>query len=115
MDKRTKERIEREKLKNMMKENPKLLAFLEAGVELSPEDNNLVEVIKPCIEDTLEKARNDGLIMGFRTATLTMPDKLKKFNTLEDAIAWFENEAKNTRNLLGLDKEEANEAVSVEE
>ena len=33
MDKRTKERIEREKLKQMIQSNPKLKAFLEAATE----------------------------------------------------------------------------------
>ena len=33
MDKRTKERIEREKLKQMIQSNPKLKAFLDAAIE----------------------------------------------------------------------------------
>lgn len=108
MDKRTKERLEREKLKNMIENAPKLKAFLEAGVEYTPEDKSLADMIKPCIEDMLDKERNRALIVGFRTCLMTLPEKLKKFESLEDAIEFFEEEAQKSREILGIKEGEEN-------
>lgn len=108
MDKRTKERLEREKLKNMIENAPKLKAFLEAGVEYTPEDKSLADMIKPCIEDMLDKERTRGLVAGFRTAMLTMSQKLKKFESLEDAIEFFEEEAQKSRKIFGFEEGEEN-------
>ena len=104
MDKRTKERLEREKLKNMIDNAPKLKAFLEAEVERNSDDQSLVDLIKPCVEDMLEKERTRGLIAGFRTAMLTLPEKLKKFENLEAAIEFFEEEAQKSREIFGFEK-----------
>lgn len=105
MDKRTKERLEREKLKNMIENAPKLKAFLEAEVEpKSSDDQSLVDLIKPCVEDMLEKERTRGLTAGFRTAMLTLPEKLEKFETLEAAIEFFEEEAQKSREIFGFEK-----------
>lgn len=102
MDKRTKNRIEREKLKSMIANNPKLLAFLEAASDFTPEDKSLAEMIEPCIKDSLERHRNEGLMAGFRTCLMSIPAKLKEYTTLEDAIAYFEGEAEKSKAMLGI-------------
>ena len=56
MNKREREKAEREKLKQMMDNNPKLLAFLEASVDKS-NNQDLKALIEPVLADIFEKIR----------------------------------------------------------
>lgn len=56
MDKRTRERLEREKLKQMIDNNPKLKAFLDVATEETG-NKDLKELIQPVLADTFDKIR----------------------------------------------------------
>ena len=63
MDKRTKARLEREKLKQMIENNPKLKAFLDAAVDETG-NKELKDLIEPVLVDTFDKIRLQGIQTG---------------------------------------------------
>ena len=67
MNKREREKAEREKLKQMMNNNPKLLAFLESAVDKS-NNQDLKALIEPVLADTFEKS----VCRGFRLVGIPM-------------------------------------------
>ena len=48
------------------------------------------------------------MIVGFRTCLMTLPEKLKKFESLEAAVKFFEEEAQKSREILGIKEGEEN-------
>ena len=71
MDKRTKERIEREKLKQMIQSNPKLKAFLDAATEETGNEG-LKEILMPVLQDSFDKIRMQGIQTGWYYTILHM-------------------------------------------
>ena len=100
MNKRERERVERERLKNMIKNNPKLMAFLDASIEAN--NPALAEAIEPVVLDMLEKARNQGIHIGFSGATIGAYKKIENCKTVEEAVDILKAEANRVRKLLGL-------------
>ena len=56
LDKRTKARLEREKLNEMIKSSPKLEAFLDAATDETG-NQDLKDLIEPVLVDTFDKIR----------------------------------------------------------
>ena len=105
MDKRTKERIEREKLKQMIQSNPKLKAFLEASTEETSSED-LKEILMPVLQDSFDKIRMQGVQTGWYAHCLRCKEKIASCKTLDEAIKLMDNEAKKAAETLGIKVDE---------
>jgi len=100
MNKRERERIEREKLKQMLDESPKLKAIIDGLIENpNPE---LAETIKPVIEEQLSKAINQGIQIGYQGALLGVAEKVKKCKSIEEVVEKLTGEVNSLRAKWGL-------------
>ena len=105
MDKRTRERLEREKLKQMIDNNPKLKAFLDAATEETGNED-LKDLIQPVLVDTFDKIRLQGINIGWHAHAMQCKKKIESCNTLEQAIELMSKEVKETADKLGIKVEE---------
>ena len=108
MDKRTKERIEREKLKQMIQSNPKLKAFLDAATEETGNED-LKEILMPVLQDSFDKIRMQGVQTGWYAHALRCREKIIKCKTLDEAIKLMDDEAQSTAEKLGIKVDEDGE------
>lgn len=93
MNKREREKAEREKLKQMMDNNPKLLAFLEAAVDKS-NNQDLKALIEPVLADIFDKIRMQGIQIGWRSYVARCVAKIKDCKTIDEAIEILNEDAK---------------------
>lgn len=101
MDKRTRERLEREKLKQMIENNPKLKAFLDAATEETG-NKDLKELIQPVLADTFDKIRLQGIQTGWYAHALRCVDKIKDCKTVDEAIEILNEDVKMAQEKLGI-------------
>ena len=101
MDKRTRERLEREKLRQMIDNNPKLKAFLDAATE-EIGNKDLKELIQPVLADTFDKIRLQGIQTGWYTHSLRCVDKIKDCKTVDEAIEILNEDVKMAQERLGI-------------
>lgn len=101
MDKRTRERLEREKLKQMIENNPKLKVFLDAATEETG-NKDLKELIQPVLADTFDKIRLQGIQTGWYAHALRCVDKIKDCKTIEEAIEILKEDVKMAQEKLGI-------------
>ena len=101
MDKRTKARLEREKLNEMIKSSPKLKAFLEAATD-ETRNQDLKDLIQPVLVDTFDKIRLQGINIGWHAHAMRCKKKIESCNTLEQAIELMSKEVKETADKLGI-------------
>ncbi len=102
MDKRTKERLEREKLKTMIENYPTLKIFLENVVDNSQSD--LKEVLIPVINDIIQKSRMEGVHIGFNAGLLGASKKIQNCKEVKDAVQILKNEANRIYKQIGIKK-----------
>lgn len=93
MNKRQLEKIEREKLKQMIENNPKLKSFLDANAD-SEENKDLVELITPVVQDTFEKVRMTGVWVGWYAHTLQCASKIKDCKTVKEVVDMLNKDVK---------------------
>ena len=108
MDKRTKERIEREKLKQMIQSNPKLKAFLDAATEETGNED-LKEILMPVLQDSFDKIRMQGIQTGWYAHCLRCKEKIASCKSLDEAIKLMDDEAKKAAETLGIQVDENGE------
>ena len=101
MDKRTRERLEREKLKQMIENNPKLKAFLDAATDETG-NKDLKELIQPVLADTFDKIRLQGIQTGWYAHALRCMDKIKDCKTVDEAIEILNEDVKMAQEKLGI-------------
>ena len=101
MNKREREKAEREKLKQMMNNNPKLLAFLESSVDKS-NNQDLKALIEPVLADTFEKIRMQGIQIGWYSHEARCVAKIKDCKTVDEAIEKLEKEVNEVAEKLGI-------------
>ena len=101
MDKRTKDRIEREKLKQMIQSNPKLKAFLDAATE-ETSNEGLKEILMPVLQDSFDKIQMQGIQTGWYAHCLRCKEKIASCKSLDEAIRLIEGEAKKAAETLGI-------------
>ena len=101
MDKRTRERLEREKLKQMIDNNPKLKAFLDAATEETG-NKDLKELIQPVLADTFDKIRLQGIQTGWYAHAARCVDKIKDCKTVDEAIEILNEDVKMAQEKLGI-------------
>ena len=105
MNKREREKAEREKLKQMMDNNPKHKAFLDAATEKTG-NKDLKELIQPVLVDTFDKIRLQGINIGWHAHAMQCKKKIESCDTLEQAIGFMSKEVKETADKLGIKVEE---------
>ena len=105
MNKRTQEKLEREKLKQMIDNNPKLKDFLDAAVNETG-NKDLQELIAPVLKDTFDKIRLQGINIGWHAHAMQCKKKIESCDTLEQAIELMSKEVKETADKLGIKVEE---------
>lgn len=108
MNKREREKAEREKLKQMMNNNPKLLAFLEAAVDESS-NQDLKALIEPVLADTFEKIRMQGIQIGWYSHATRCVAKIKDCKTVDEAIEKLEKEVNEVAEKLGISPDDFEE------
>ena len=103
MDKRVQKRLKRDALDKIMQENPKLNEFLETLTDEDTEKNpELQKIIQATIQDSLEKARMDGVMIGFSGAMVGAYKKIENCKTVDEAQKLLEEEANKVRKKMGL-------------
>lgn len=105
MDKRTKAKLEREKLNQMIKSSPKLKAFLDTATEETG-NQDLKDLIQPVLVDTFDKIRLQGINIGWNAHAMQCKKKIESCDTLEQAIEAMAKEVKETADKLGIKVEE---------
>ena len=100
MDKRTRERLEREKLNLMIAENPRLKAFLDACVD-DTGNKELKDLIEPVLKDTFDKVRLQGVQTGWYSHAARCVAKIKDCKTIEEAIGILNEDVKMAQEKLG--------------
>ena len=101
MDKRTRERLEREKLKQMIDNNPKLKTFLDAATEETG-NKDLKELIQPVLADTFDKIRLQGIQTGWYAHAARCVEKIKDCKTVDEAIGKLKEEVNEVAEKLGI-------------
>lgn len=105
MDKRTKAKLEREKLNEMIKSSPKLKAFLDAATD-ETDHSDLKDLIQPALADAFDKVRLQGINIGWYAHAMRCKEKIELCETLEQAINVMAKEVKETAEKLGVKVEE---------
>ena len=108
MNKREREKAEREKLKQMMNNNPKLLAFLESAVDKS-NNQDLKALIEPVLADTFETIRMQGIQIGWYSHAARCAAKIKDCKTVDEAIEKLEKEVNEVAEKLGINPDDFEE------
>lgn len=99
MNKRERERIEREKLKQML-DNPKMKAIVDGLIDNpNPE---LAEIIKANLEPMLHEEYMKGVKTGFISALLSVSEKIKPCKTIDEAVDRLAKEVNSMRSKMGL-------------
>lgn len=101
MDKRTRERLEREKLNLMIAENPRLKAFLDACVD-DTGNKELKDLIEPVLKDTFDKVRLQGVQTGWYAHAARCVAKIKDCKTIDEAIGILNEDVKMAQEKLGI-------------
>ena len=110
MNKREREKAEREKLKQMMNNNPKLLAFLESAVDKT-NNQDLKALIEPVLVDTFEKIRMQGIQIGWYSHATRCVAKIKDCKTVDEAIEKLEKEVNEVAEKLGISSDDFEEGT----
>ena len=110
MNKREREKAEREKLKQMMNNNPKLLAFLESAVDKT-NNQDLKALIEPVLVDTIEKIRMQGIQISWYSHATRCVAKIKDCKTVDEAIEKLEKEVNEVAEKLGISSDDFEEGT----
>lgn len=101
MNKREREKAEREKLKQMIENNPKLKAFLDSAVDKSS-NQDLKSLIEPVLADTFEKIRMQGIQIGWYSHAARCVAKIKDCKTVDEAIEILNEDVNMAEEKLGI-------------
>ena len=86
MDKRVQNRLKRDELDKIIKNNPSLNAFLTNLTDPDIKDDKLQEILKPVVLDMLDNARMNGIHIGFSSGLIGAYQRIKDCNSLREAI-----------------------------
>ena len=107
MTKAQREKAERLMLKQTLETHPKLKEMMDVLID-NPKPE-LVDVVKPVIEEQLNKARTDGINIGWYAFALRAIENIKNMNSIDEVKAYFEDEADKSRERLKLPKQNKSE------
>lgn len=112
MDKRTKAKLEREKLKQMMDKYPHLVKFLESAVDnTNLQEKALKDLIEPVLHDNFERIRMMGIQTGWYTHAAQCVAKIKDCKTVDEAIEILNEDVKMAQEKLGIAPDELEDDV----
>ena len=94
MTKAQREKAERELLKRMIKDNPKLKDFLVSATDDKTDHSDLKFLIEPVLVDTFEKIRMQGIQIGWYSHAARCVAKIKDCKTVDEAIDILNEDAK---------------------
>lgn len=72
--------------------------------------DKITPIVEKAIYDKLQKARTQGIIMGWYAYALRVKEILSKQSSLEEAIEYFDKESKTAAEKLGVDMSEIDKA-----
>lgn len=100
MNKVQREKAERLLLKQMLDTNPKLKEIIDGLIDNpSPE---LTDIIEANMKPMLEKARMDGINIGWMSFALGMSEKIQGCKTVEEAVELLKVESDRVRDKMGI-------------
>lgn len=100
MTKREREKIEREKLKNILNDNPKIKEIIDDMIDNPRED--LKDKIAPIIQNQLRKYEQQGIIIGWMGFAIQAIEHIKDMNSVDEIKEYFKNEAEKAKNRLSI-------------
>ena len=106
MTKAQREKAERELLKQMIKDNPKLKDFLVSATDDKTDHSDLKALIQPILADTFEKIRMQGIQIGWYSHAARCKAKIQNCKTVEEVIEKLDEEVKEFAEKLGVDPED---------
>ena len=107
MTKAQREKAERLLLKERIDSNPKLKAMLDAMID-NPKPE-LIDMVKPVIEEALKKAQADGINIGMIGSALIAMNHIKDMQTIDEVKAYFQKQEDDARARMNLPKVEMDE------
>lgn len=100
MNKAQREKAERLLLKQMLDTNPKLKSIIDGLIDNpNPE---LTDIIEANMKPMLEKARMDGINIGWMSFALGMSEKIKSCKTVDEAVKLLKAESDRVRDKMGI-------------
>lgn len=116
MTKREREKQERETLKRMINDHPKLKSFLDAATEETTENFALKDFLTPVLQETFDKIRMDGIIIGWYAHASRCIAKIGACKTITEAIAIMQEDMEIANKKFNLheyeeDVEDDNESI----
>ena len=102
MTKAQREKAERELLKQMIKDNPKLKDFLVSATDDKTDHSDLKALIEPVLADTFEKIRMQGIQIGWYSHAARCVAKIKDCKTVNEAIGILNEDVKMAQEKLGI-------------
>lgn len=102
MTKAQKEKIERLKLKQMLDTQPKMKEIIDKMIE-NPKPE-IVDAVKPVIEEALKKERMIGVNIGFYGGLIQAYEKVKGLDDAETIKKMLLNEANKVKDKFSLNK-----------
>lgn len=111
MTKAQREKAERELLKKMIKDNPKLKDFLVSATDDKTDHSDLKSLIEPVLADTFEKIRMQGIQIGWYSHAARCVAKIKDCKTVDEAIEKLEKEVNEVAEKLGISPDDFEEGV----
>ena len=86
MDKRVQNRLKRDELDKIIKKYPTLNDFLQNVTDEDRKNPDLQAILEPVIADMLEKARMNGVYIGYSAGLIGAYQRVKECNGLREAI-----------------------------
>lgn len=108
MTKRQREKAERELLQQMIKDNPKLKAFLDAATD-DTDHADLKAILEPVLADTFNKVRMQGIQIGWYSHAARCKAKIQGCKSLEEAIEVMDKDVREVAEKLGINPDEDEE------
>ena len=102
MTKAQREKAERELLKRMIKDNPKLKDFLVSATDDKTDHSDLKSLIEPVLADTFEKIRMQGIQIGWYSHAARCVAKIKDCKTVDEAMGILNEDVKMAQEKLGI-------------
>lgn len=102
MTKAQKEKIERLKLKQMLDTQPKMKEIIDKMIE-NPKPE-IVDAVKPVIEEALKKERMIGVNIGFYGGLIQAYEKVKNLDDAETIKKMLLDEANKVKDKFSLNK-----------
>lgn len=102
MTKAQREKAERELLKRMIKDNPKLKDFLVSATDDKTDHSDLKSLIEPVLADTFEKIRMQGIQIGWYSHAARCVAKIKDCKMVDEAMGILNEDVKMAQEKLGI-------------